>query len=206
VLHQTAVEGSRTYHVFALRIDHDTVIHSTGVTVMAVGRYMEYYFKPNPSCRRVWLGGQARLRRQRPRKGGFGIRRMGIHRKWMIVSLALTSPESITLSISTLFWASLLSLLVVVLITFLTNFAMVRAFPLHQGYYSRSSPPSSGSLGSPERIATSESSSGSPEPRMYLCSVPSLVLVSKYPMRLVRGRQGGILISISALISPCNHT
>ena len=53
MLHQTAVEGSRTYHVFALRIDHDTVIHSTGVTVMAVGRYMEYYFKPNPSCRRV---------------------------------------------------------------------------------------------------------------------------------------------------------
>jgi hypothetical protein len=25
------------HHVFASRIDHDTVIHSTGVTVMAVG-------------------------------------------------------------------------------------------------------------------------------------------------------------------------
>ena len=66
--------------------------------------------------------------------------------------------------------------------------------------------PSSGSLGFPERIATSESSSGPPELRTHLCSVPSLVLVSKYPVCLVHERQGGILISISALTSPCKHT
>lgn len=52
---------------------------------------------------------------------------------WMIVSLALTSPESITLSVSTLFWTSLLSLLIAVLILFFTNFAMVRVFPFHRG-------------------------------------------------------------------------
>lgn len=128
--------------------------------------------------------------------------------KRMIVSptVKLTSPESITLSISTLFWTSLLSLLIAVLISFSKNFAMVRAFPFRRRFYSRSSPPSSGSLGSPGRIATSESSSGSPELRMHLCSVPSLIIVSKSPMRLVHGKQGGILISISASISPCNHT
>ncbi len=71
----------------------------------------------------------------------FGV--WGVARMRMIVSLALTSPESITLSISTLFWTSLLSLFIVVLISFLTNFAMVRAFPFHREFYSRSSPPSS---------------------------------------------------------------
>ena len=132
----------------------------------------------------------------------FGV--WGMSRMWMIVSLALTSPESITLSVSTLFWTSLLSLFIAVLISFLTSFAMV--CPFHRGFYSRSSPLSAGSLGSPGRIAISESSSGLPELRTHLCSVPSLVLVSKCPLRPVHGRQGGILISISASISPCKRT
>lgn len=129
-------------------------------------------------------------------------------RKWTIVSLSLplTSPESITLSISTLFWTSLISLLIAVLISSFKDFAMVRVFPFHRGLYSRSSPTSSCSLGSPERIATSESSSGSLELRMHLCLVPCLGLASKNPIRLVHGRQGGILISIPASTSPCNHT
>ena len=137
----------------------------------------------------------------------FGVWRVG-RPQWTIVllSLPLTSPESITLSISTLFWTSLLSLLIAALISSFQNFAMVRVFPFHRGFYSRSSPTSSGSLGSPERIATSESSSGSPELRMHLCLVPSLVLASESPIRLVHGKQGGILISIPDSISPCNHT
>jgi hypothetical protein len=147
--------------------------------------------------------------KDRGRGRGFGIRR-GVWAacKWTIVSLSLplTSPESITLSISTLFWTSFLSLLIAVLISSFKDFAMVRVFPFLRVFYSRSSPTSSGSLGSPERIAISESSSGSPELRMHLCLVPSLVLASKSPIRLVHGRQGGILISIPASISPYNHT
>jgi hypothetical protein len=148
------------------------------------------------------------LGRQRPnkRERGFGIRHM-------IVSLLLTPPVPITLSISIVFWTALLSLFIAVSISFLKNFTMVCAFPFlvgggrfHRGLYSRSSPPSSGSLGSPERTATSESSSGSPEPRMYLCSVLPLALVSICPMLPVHGRQGGILISISDSIPPFNHT
>lgn len=64
----------------------------------------------------------------------FGVQ-YGDARKRMIVSLslALTSPESITLSISTLLWTSLLSLLIAALISFSKNFAMVSAFPFHRG-------------------------------------------------------------------------
>jgi hypothetical protein len=64
---------------------------------------------------------------------GFGIRRMGMARKRMIVSLSLTSPEPITLPISTLFWTSLLSLLIAVLISFFKNFAMVRCLSVSSG-------------------------------------------------------------------------
>lgn len=55
--------------------------------------------------------------------------------KRMIVShtVKLTSPESTTLSISTLFWTSLLSLLIALLISFSKNFAMVRAFSVSSG-------------------------------------------------------------------------
>jgi hypothetical protein len=201
--------GSRTYHVFSVRIDHDTVIHSTGVTGMVVGD-MKYVFQVFVS--NVGVGGCVgeKMETAKTEEGSedsaFGVLNGNAPQARMIVSLSLTSPEPITLPISTLFWTSLLSLLIAVLISFSKNFAMVRAFPFRRGFYSRSSPPSSGSLGSPERIATSESSSGSPELRMHLCSAPSLVLVSKSPMCLVHGREGGILISISASISPCNHT
>lgn len=62
----------------------------------------------------------------------------GMTRKRMIVSLSLslTSPESLTPSISTLFWTSLLSLFIAVLISFFKNITMVRAFPFHRGFYS----------------------------------------------------------------------
>ena len=155
----------------------------------------------------------AALGRQRPNKRERGFRHSAYARRRMLVLLLLTPPVPIALSISTLFWTALFSLFIAVSISFLKNFIMVRAFPFlvgggrfHRGIYSRSSPPSSGSLGSPERTATSESSSGSPEPRMYLCSALPLALVSECPMLSVHGRQGGILISIPASIPLFNHT
>lgn len=59
-----------------------------------------------------------------------GIRQMPAKR--MIVSL-LTPPEPITLSLSSVFWAALLSLLIAASISFFKNFRMVRAFPFVVG-------------------------------------------------------------------------
>jgi hypothetical protein len=44
--------------------------------------------------------------------------------------LSLTPPEPTSLSISTIFWTALLSLLIAASISFLKNFTMVRAFSL----------------------------------------------------------------------------
>ena len=51
----------------------------------------------------------------------------------MIVSFLLTPPEPITLSLSSVFWTALLSLLIAAFISFFKNFRMVRASPFVVG-------------------------------------------------------------------------
>jgi hypothetical protein len=64
----------------------------------------------------------------------FGVQDGDVHKRMIVsLSLALTSPESITLSISTLFWTSLLSLLIAALISSSKYFAMVCALSVSSG-------------------------------------------------------------------------
>jgi hypothetical protein len=159
---------------------------------------------------RLWVVGvcgRASVGRQRPPGASeVGSRHVpassGAARR-MIVSL---SPVPIALSISSVFWTALLSLLIVLFISFFSKFTMVRAFalsfpiiiPAHFRHLRQS-------RSSRKHVDVREFVRATGATYAPLFS-PSIALVSENNQLLAHGRRSGILISISVWISPYNHT
>ncbi|KAI0000770.1 hypothetical protein BJV74DRAFT_113240 [Russula compacta] len=157
-------------------------------------------------CVYVWASGG---RQRPPGPSEVGSRHVpassGAARR-MIVSL---SPVPIALSISSVFWTALLSLLIALFILFFNKFTMVRAefallfpiiIPAHFRHL-RQSRSSRKDVDVREFVrATGATYAPLFQPPYSTC------IRTENNQLLAHGRQSGILISISVWISPSNHT